>query len=102
MRAKRRQGFSRLRKGLLGGGASAKVATVGVQDEGRAPRYGASRNEKKKLDMPIAAYPGVYAQDESGKWRVTEAKRGVPQIDGTVRTTAKGMRPANVAPAAEK
>ena len=49
--------------------------------------------------LPVAPYPGLYVKDADGKWRVKETKRGVPRIDGAVRTTAKGMRPASAATA---
>ena len=41
-----------------------------------------------KMSLPVAPYPGLYVMAEDGKWRVTEAKRGVPRVDASVRTTA--------------
>ena len=91
-------GKGRIMTGTPSGG-SARRLLIAWREKGVAPGALQAGWKKKKLDMPIAAYPGVYAKDESGKWRVTEAKRGVPQLDGVVRTTAKGMSPSSAVPA---
>ena len=72
-------------------GSQARKLLIAWCEKGVAPTALQSGWKSKKLDMPIAAYPGLYIKDASGKWQVKQMKRGVPRIDEVVLETKKGM-----------
>ena len=72
-------------------GSQARKLLMAWHEKGVAPDTLQSGWKSKKLDMPIAAYPGLYVKDASGKWQVKQTKRGVPRIDEVCLETKKGM-----------
>ena len=72
-------------------GSQARKLLMAWHEKGIAPDTLQSGWKSKKLDMPIAAYPGLYVKDASGKWQVKQTKRGVPRIDEVCLETKKGM-----------
>ncbi|MBQ3289901.1 MAG: tannase/feruloyl esterase family alpha/beta hydrolase [Kiritimatiellae bacterium] len=58
-------------------------------ENGQPPEMLDSAWKSKKLDMPIAAYPGLYVKDSAGKWNVRQVKRSVPLIDEMCLETKK-------------
>ena len=72
-------------------GSQARKLLMAWHEKGIAPDTLQSGWKSKNLDMPIAAYPGLYVKDASGKWQVKQTKRGVPRIDGVCLETKKGM-----------
>ena len=72
-------------------GAQARKLLIAWRENGIVPNTLKSEWKSKKLDMPIAAYPGLYVKDASGKWKVKNMKRGVPRIDGASLDTKTEM-----------
>ena len=70
-------------------GASVRKLLTDWREKGAAPKELVFKWRSANLDLPVAPYPGLYVKDADGKWSVKEAKRGVPPVDGSVRTTAK-------------
>ena len=80
-------------------GAAVRRLLVEWREKGVAPEKLVVKWKSAKISLPVAPYPGLYVKDVDGKWRVTEAKRGVPRINGAVRTTAKSMSSTSAMPA---
>ena len=72
-------------------GSQARKLLMAWHEKGVAPDTLQSGWKSKKLDMPIAVYPGLYVKDASGKWQIKQTRRGVPRIDGVCLETKKGM-----------
>ena len=72
-------------------GSQARRLLVAWREKGVAPKALQSGWKSKKIDMPIAAYPGLYVKDPSGKWKIKQMKRGVPRIDDVGLETKKEL-----------
>ena len=72
-------------------GSPARRLLIAWRERGVAPEALQSEWKSKKLDMPIAVYPGLYVKEASGKWKVKKMKRGVPRIDGACLDTKTEM-----------
>ena len=72
-------------------GSQARRALMAWREEGKAPESMQSSWKSRKIDMPIAAYPGLYVKEADGTWQVKQVKRGVPRIDGASLETKKDM-----------
>lgn len=70
-------------------GAALRKLLADWCEKGVAPEKVVVNWRSAKMELPVAPYPGLFVRDADGKWRVTETKRGIPRIDGSVRTTAK-------------
>ena len=70
-------------------GAAVRKLLVDWREKGVVPEKLVAKWKSAKTDLPVAPYPGLYVRGPDGAWRVTEAKRGVPPIDASVRATAK-------------
>lgn len=79
-------GKGRIMTGTPSGG-SARRLLIAWREKGVAPDALQAGWKKKKLDMPIAAYPGVYVKDGAGKWRIEQSSRRVRRLDETCLTT---------------
>ena len=73
-------GKGRAMTGTPSGSAARRLLMV-WREKGRPPERLDSSWKSKKLDMPIAVYPGLYVKDSAGKWQVKQMRRGVPRID---------------------
>ena len=62
-------------------GSAARRLLVAWREKGQPPERLDSSWKSKKLDMPIAVYPGLYVKDAAGQWQVKQMRRGVPRID---------------------
>lgn len=72
-------------------GAAARKLLVEWCENGVAPSRINASWRVKRLDMPIAAYPGLFVKDASGKWKERETKRGVARIDGVALETKRDL-----------
>ena len=70
-------------------GARARSLLIAWRERNQPPEKINVNWRQKKFDVPIAAYPGLYAKDAAGKWEIRQMKRGVPRIDGVSLETKK-------------
>ena len=84
-------GKGRAMQGSPASSADARRLLVAWHEKGEAPEALNAIWKNRRLDMPIAVYPGLYVRDASGKWQVKQTKRGVARIDEVSLVTKKGM-----------
>jgi feruloyl esterase len=73
-------GKGRLLTGSPSGGQLNKLL-VDWCENGKAPEKIFVKWRDGSVTMPVAPYPGLYYQDDAGKWKVRQQPRGVPRID---------------------
>ena len=59
-------------------------AIVAWVENGKAPDRIIVRDGVRKMDYPVATYPGLFVQDETGGWKRVERPRAKPQLSPEV------------------
>lgn len=59
-------------------------AIVEWVENGKAPDRIIVRDGVRKMDFPVATYPGLFVQDETGGWKRVERPRSKPQLSPEV------------------
>ena len=72
------------------GGPSLRKAIVEWVETGNAPDRIIVRDGVRKMDFPVATYPGLFVKDEKGKWMRVERPRSKPQLSAEVVSTSAG------------
>ena len=70
-------------------GAVVRRLLTDWREKGVAPKKLVAKWKSANTELPVAPYPGLYVRETDGKWRVKEAKRGIPRIDASVRATMR-------------
>ena len=69
------------------GSPSLNKAIVEWVENGKAPDRIIVRDGVRKMDFPVATYPGLFVKNEKGEWTREERPRSKPQLSPEVLST---------------